>query len=127
MSRPNSNSMPYILAIDDEPMNLMILDDLIDGQYPLVGVESAKAGFEQIKIHKPDLILLDVHMPEMDGFEMCRQLKQVAETQDIPVIFLTAKAEERYIEEGLAVGAESYITKPFTELELIEAIEGFMV
>lgn len=67
---------------------------------------------------KPDVILLDVMMPKMDGYEACRRLKEDAATKDIPVIFLTAKAQQFEVKKGLSLGARGYLTKPFNPMSL---------
>ncbi len=71
---------------------------------------------------RPDLVLLDIIMPDVDGFEVCRQLKSVPATADIPIVFLTAKGEEASVDVGLALGAEGYVIKPFNAVTLAAQI-----
>ena len=106
---------PMILIVDDAPTNIQILAEALCSDYR---VKVAGGGQEALKIAlrepHPDLILLDVMMPEMDGFEVCKHLKENPLTKKIPVIFVTAKNEERDEELGLNLGAVDYIAKPFS-------------
>ena len=106
---------PTILIIDDVPTNVQILAEALS---PLYRIKVASSGANALEIAQrkphPDIILLDVMMPEMDGFEVCRRLKSNNETSNIPVIFVTAKNTESDEELGLNLGAVDYITKPFS-------------
>jgi len=103
-----------VLIVDDTPQNLSILGELLQ---PLYRVRAANSGERALAIARsdlqPDIILLDVMMPGMDGYEVIRQLKQDEVTRDIPVIFVTALTESSEEQRGLALGAVDYITKPF--------------
>jgi len=118
MEKDNQNSM--ILIVDDKQENLQVLGSiLIQKKYKL---SVAKNGLEALNIVtrvKPDLILLDIMMPELDGFETCKRLKESLETREIPIIFLTAKIEPEDIVKGFELGAVDYITKPFNAKELL--------
>lgn len=109
----NSTEKSTILVIDDTPDNLSLMSALLKDSYK---VKVANHGDKGLKIatseNPPDLILLDVMMPDIDGYQVCRQLKVNAATRDIPVIFLTAKSEEDEEQKGLELGAVDYITKP---------------
>ena len=102
-----------VLVVDDSPDNLSLMAGLLEDHY---NVKIANNGEKALKIaaadSAPDLILLDIMMPEMDGYEVCRRLKRNPGTMDIPVIFLTAKAEVEDEKQGLELGAVDYITKP---------------
>ena len=106
-------SKPSILVVDDTPANLTLMTGLLQDDYQ---VRAATSGEKALKIacseNPPDLILLDIMMPEMDGHEVCRRLKADEKTQDIPIIFLTAMSEAEDEEKGLKLGAVDYITKP---------------
>ncbi len=108
---------PTILIVDDEASNLMILSDLLQADYDLKVAKSAKKAFEILKYqnYNMDLILLDVLMPEMDGYEMCKILKNDSNTNNIPIIFVTAKVNQEDEEFGLNIGAIDYITKPYNQ------------
>jgi signal transduction histidine kinase len=108
-----SNDKATILVIDDTPDNLIIMSNLLEDQYT---VKVANRGEKGLKIARsypqPDLILLDIMMPEMDGYEVCELLKADPKTVDIPIIFLTAKIEVDDEISGFTLGAVDYITKP---------------
>ena len=112
----NLNAKPRILIVDDIKANVLILEDLLNKEYA-VSIASSGADALNIVLNKevPDLILLDIMMPEMDGYEVCRRLKKESATRDIPVIFVTALTEVNDEAKGLALGAVDYITKPFSQ------------
>ena len=113
MSETAPSSAPAtVLVVDDTPQNLSLMSGLLEDHY---SVKLAPSGARALKIAAttpPDLILLDVMMPEMDGYEVCRQLKANEATRHIPVIFVTAMTEAESEEAGLALGAVDYVTKP---------------
>ena len=113
-----------ILACDDDPLILRLLQvNLEIEDYNVLLAHDGQEAFEVAEKEKPDLILLDVMMPRMDGLQACRKLKENETTKDIPVVFLSAKAQQEDIDEGLALGASDYLTKPFEPDQLIAAIE----
>ena len=102
-----------ILLVDDNTTNLQVLRETLDGSgYKLLIAKNGRSALEIVRKASPDLILLDIMMPEMDGYEVCRTLKADAVTRSIPVIFLTAMADAEDEAKGLALGAVDYITKP---------------
>jgi len=109
------NPVKKILVVDDEPLNINILIELLKGDYKIM---AAKSGAQALKAasssNKPDLILLDIMMPEMDGYEVCKQLKADPVTKEIPVIFVSAMNEDLDETKGFDVGAIDYITKPIS-------------
>ncbi len=105
---------PVLLIVDDKPSNLHILAELLGEEYDIKVAKDGKSALNvSDQIPKPDLILLDVMMPEMDGYDVCRRLKASDSTRRIPVIFLTAKSDATDEELGLSLGAIDYISKPF--------------
>ena len=114
---------PTLLAVDDTADNLTLLNALLSGPYK---VKLANSGEKALKIAAaspaPDLILLDIMMPGMDGYEVCRQLKQQPATRDIPVIFLTARTDAESERAGLEAGAVDYVTKPFNPPVLLARV-----
>jgi len=103
-----------ILVCDDEPYILMALTDAVEMEgYECVTAINGKEALEKARETLPDLIMLDIMMPYMDGFEVCRELKADAATRDIPIIMLTAKSQQVDIQRGKDAGADDYITKPF--------------
>lgn len=113
---------PYLLAVDDELINRYVLEDLLEEHYEFSLLQSGQACLDAVEERKPDLILLDIDMPGMDGFEVCERLQGNAKTSDIPIIFLTAKIEVSDQKKGFEIGAVDYITKPFTEPLLLARI-----
>ncbi|MEQ9487144.1 ATP-binding response regulator [Coleofasciculus sp. F4-SAH-05] len=118
-----SSSLPQILLVDDTVANLQLVSDcLMKAGFNVLAVKSGVQALKIVAITSPDLILLDVVMPEMDGFEVCRRLKAQEETQDIPVIFMTAVADRgnpSYKIKGLKLGAVDYISKPIQLEEVL--------
>lgn len=118
--------MAKIFVVDDEKDNLTILDLYLKQRgFQTVLCNSAPSAFARILSEKPDLVILDIMMPEMDGFEVCKQIKSNEKTSDIPVIFLTARyLDKKDLIQGLSLGAFDYITKPFDEGELYARINA---
>jgi len=112
-----------ILIVDDTPENIDILVELLedfDKQIAINGEDALETAWEG---NPPDLILLDIMMPEMDGYEVCEKLRANDKTKDIPIIFLTAKTEKDDIVKGFEVGGQDYITKPFDARELMKRVK----
>ena len=108
-----------ILIVDDIAKNIQVLGSLLFKEgYAISYATDGHQALEMIAANDYDLILLDIMMPELDGFEVCRRIKRMPEKKDIPVIFLTARIEKQDIVEGLNSGAVDYITKPFNSAEL---------
>ncbi|MEM6696941.1 MAG: response regulator [Bacteroidota bacterium] len=116
--------MKKILVIEDQ---LEVRENLVEllelSGYEALGGENGKVGVQLALQHQPDLILCDVMMPVLDGFGVLRILEKRAETADIPFIFLTAKTEKSDFRKGMNLGADDYITKPFDDIELLDAVE----
>ncbi len=105
---------PLILVVDDTPINIQVLAEALRADYRVKVAASGPAAFEVIaKQGVPDLILLDIMMPEMDGYEVCRRLKSDPRTKNVPIIFVTARTDALDEETGLRLGAVDYIIKPF--------------
>ena len=118
-----SAQKPYILAIDDEQLNLELLQFILErNEYDFVGTSDDDYFFELLKDRRPDLILLDVVMPRIEGFELCEKIKEFPQYRDIPIIFLTGKVNVKDKVKGFQVGGVDYVTKPFNEQELIARI-----
>ncbi|ADE36345.1 response regulator [Methanohalophilus mahii] len=113
------DSRQTILIIDDEPDAIIAAKRALQSEgYNVIEAYNGKTGLEAIEEKTPDLILLDVMMPDMDGFEICKQLKKDELYNHIPIIMLTAKGEVDDRIEGIETGADDYITKPFNLREL---------
>ena len=120
----STNQQTVIFIIDDNPSNVKVLTHVLalSGYKTLIAMDGL-TGIQKIIKSKPDLILLDIMMPNIDGFETCKRLKTLEETQDIPIIFMTALASTADKVKGLSLGAVDYITKPFQQEEVIARIE----
>lgn len=116
-------ALPHILIVDDLPRNLQVLALLLDkGGYRVSMAMDGGQALDMVREEAPDLVLLDVMMPGLDGLEVCRRLKAEEASREIPVIFLTAKAELEDLQEGFRLGAVDYVTKPFRGGELLARV-----
>jgi len=116
-----------ILAIDDDRLQLKTIENLLQLKgYKVLCASSGEEGLQLAKLHKPNLILLDVLMPGMKGREVCRRLKADDATKSIPVIFVTAKESEDDITAEMAAGAVDHLTKPVRPEIFIRKIEGVL-
>lgn len=113
-----------VLVIDDEPGIIEIVEANLEGDgFEVISASNGKEGLEKIKSEQPELVVLDVMMPEMDGWEVLRSLEKDDSTAGLPVIMLTAKAADEDYIFGLEEGAVEYITKPFLPQELVNRIK----
>ena len=116
-----------ILVIEDEhDIRELISYNLESEGYNIIKASAGNEGIEKAKKNEPDLILLDIMLPDIDGLEVCRKLKRDATAKDIPIIMLTAKSEDSDIISGLELGAEDYITKPFSPRVLIARLRAVL-
>ena len=117
--------MKKILVIDDLPENVFILQDRLENEgYEVIVAYDGNSGIEKAHTHLPDLILLDVMMPDITGFEVCKILVNDEKTKHIPIILVTAKAGSVDTKEGLEAGAFDYIKKPFNRVELFARVKS---
>ena len=116
-----------ILLVEDEESLLKLESILLSSKgYSVTGVMDGRSALEEINARKPDLVVLDIMLPELDGFEVCKRIKENPETADIPVVMLTAKKNSQDYARGMQVGADAYVTKPFKSAQVIELIEGLL-
>jgi DNA-binding response OmpR family regulator len=121
------NEKNLILVVDDNKENLKVLNDFLkDMNYRIALALDGASALQIVGENKIDLILLDIMMPGMDGFEVCKILKESPKTKDIPVIFLTARTETGDIVNGFRIGGVDYITKPFNKEELYARVNSHM-
>ncbi|MDJ0708614.1 MAG: response regulator [Leptolyngbyaceae cyanobacterium MO_188.B28] len=114
-----------ILIVDDQPENLKVLSDfLIESGFEVLVAKTGDTAIKQLKKASPDLILLDVMMPGIDGFETCRRLKASEATKEIPIIFMTVLSDQVDKVKGLTIGGADYITKPFQQEEVLARLES---
>ena len=112
-----------LLIVDDISRNIQVLANILrEKGYQIAFARSGRAALEKMQARNFDLILLDIMMPEIDGFEVCKRLKAYPETKDIPIIFLTAKTDTKSIVRGFELGAIDYVTKPFNKMELLARV-----
>jgi len=116
-----------ILIVEDEESLLKLESILLTSKgYEVTGAKSGREALEILKTEMPDLILLDIMLPEMDGFEVCRLIRSDMRTRHIPVVMLTAKKSREDMERGEQVGANWYITKPFKSSMVTETVKRFL-
>ncbi len=125
MSNTDTKPSERILIIDDTPANISVLFNLLSEEgYKVLIAEDGESGLKQAEKMPPDLILLDILMPGLNGFETCEKFKQQIETAEIPIIFMTALSETAKIVKGFNLGATDYITKPFQIEEVLVRVEN---
>lgn len=113
-----------ILTVDDTNTNLEILIDILSDEYDVMAAMDGESALEIANEDNPDLILLDIKMPRMDGYEVCRRLKQNHKTKNIPVVFITADTSEDSLERAYDLGGRDYVTKPFRVKELLARVKN---
>lgn len=120
----STDNSEFILVVDDSPTNLKIMvATLINEGYEVTTAISGERALKQISYDLPDLILLDIQMPGINGFETCKKLKENPQTKDIPIIFMTALTDTESVVKGFSLGAVDYITKPFQAAEVIARVK----
>lgn len=120
--------MPFkILVVDDEPPIVRLMEFILarQGHEMLVAVNGEQA-IEMAQEHSPDLILLDIMMPRIDGYQVAKTLRSDPHHAKIPIIMLSAKAQDEDIRKGLEVGVDEYITKPFSPEHLVHVVTGYL-
>lgn len=116
-----------ILIAEDEPSIVVSLEFLLRGAgYEVTIARDGEEALEAAERVKPDLMLLDVMLPAVNGFEVCRRVRQTPALRHVPILFLTARGLENEITKGLALGATAYMTKPFATKELIRAVDELL-
>ncbi len=117
-----------VLIVDDEPNILMSLDFLMRKEgYEVFVARNGTEALESIQNHLPDVVLLDIMMPDVDGYEICRFIKSNPETKNSKVIFISAKSKESDIKKGYEIGADFYITKPFTNKQIVNKVKELFI
>jgi CheY-like chemotaxis protein len=125
MSNPESTKVPRILVVDDMPDNLFLMNGLFEDRYDVVQASCGKDGLAVVMSdNPPDMVLLDIMMPDMDGYEVLRRIRTHPPTANIPVIFLTALASHQDTRLGLDLGAVDYLTKPVDPEHVIRRVDA---
>ncbi len=122
----SSEQKEKVLIVDDEVMNIELLRAYLDEKYEVVSATDGHEALEKVKNEMPDIILLDVMMPEMNGYQVCEHLKSDEETQFIPVIMVTALSGRNDWISGIEAGADEFLTKPVNKLELLTRINSLL-
>jgi DNA-binding response OmpR family regulator len=116
-----------ILIVDDEPSIIVALQFLMEQNgYETLVAFSGEEAMEVVAHHRPDLILLDIMLPVVDGFEVCQRVREKADWKDIRIVLVTALDRESNVAKGLALGADAYITKPFANADLIAKVKELL-
>jgi DNA-binding response OmpR family regulator len=115
-----------ILLVDDSKTTLFMEEMILKTDYELVRASDGEEALEVAAAENPDLVLLDVVMPKMDGFEVCRRLREREQTKDTPIIMVTTRGEGENMEKGFANGCTDYIAKPFKSLELLTKVKNYL-
>ena len=115
-----------VLCVDDSSADLINLEKAVSGAGLVVlTANSGKVALEQVRTNRPDLIFLDINMPDMDGFAVMRELKKDASVKDIPVVLITSKSQKADKMWAQMQGASGYVTKPYTTEQILEQIRSF--
>lgn len=118
-------SKEHVLIVDDEPNILELVKFNLEREgYRVTTVENGREALDRVKASPPDLVILDIMLPGMDGLEVCRNMQKEERTRNIPIIMLTARAEEMDKVLGLELGADDYLTKPFSPRELVARVKA---
>lgn len=118
---------PTILVADDEPAIVLSLQVLLQkAGYAVRVARNGEEAMELIAAAKPDLVLLDAMMPKRDGFDVCQSLRADPVYDDMPIIMLTAKSRDVERQKGIALGANDYVTKPFSTRDLVTLVKGYL-
>lgn len=126
MDNDSKKVLAHILVVDDDLMNLRIVEMMLGKQFQVSCVTSGAEALAFLKEQKPDLILLDLRMPQMDGFQVLEQLKAEEGYQAIPVVFLTGEEDPEVRKQGLEKGALDFITKPFVKDSMLQCVSRIL-
>ncbi|HEX2058116.1 MAG TPA: response regulator [Actinomycetota bacterium] len=119
-----ANDSKRVLICDDDPVILRLLEVNLELEgYDVLVAHHGEEAFEIASRELPDLVILDIMMPRLDGYQTCQKLKAQSSTQDIPIVFLSAKAQQSDIEKGRSYGVSEYLTKPFDPNDLLGVVE----
>lgn len=122
-----ATNKPVVLVADDEEANRALLEAILEDEFSVTSVDSGENCLHSSLMIAPDIILLDISMPEMDGFETCRRLKEDQVTKNIPVVFISALSAAEDKDEGFQAGAEEYITKPIQPDEVVDIVNMILL
>lgn len=113
-----------VLAVDDDPTILRLLQVNLEMEgHDVLTAENGSVALATIRAERPEVVLLDVMMPEMDGFQVCEEVRADPDIAKTPIVFVSARAQQADLDRGYAIGGDAYITKPFDPVDLLETIE----
>lgn len=116
-----------VLVVDDDPLILRVVSTVLDlEEFHVITAASAGEAIELLSSSRPDLVVSDIMMPDMDGFELCEHIRRDPDTAKLPIILLTARDSDGDRRRGTEVGGDAYLTKPFSPLELIDEIDRLL-
>jgi two-component system, OmpR family, alkaline phosphatase synthesis response regulator PhoP len=123
----NPTTSYRILVVDDEPPLVRLMEFILAKQgHTMISAVNGAEALLKARTEQPDLILLDIMIPYVDGYEVARQLREDDNTKTVPIILLSAKAQEEDIQRGLSLGVDEYITKPFSPEHLVHVVNGYL-
>ncbi len=120
------NEKPYILSVDDEELNQLLIEELFQNDYTIGLVSDGQQCLDSVEKNIPNLILLDIDMPVLDGFETCKRLRENKKYKDIVILVVSAMATAEEIKKGFSVGCDDYVTKPYDLSELEEKVSSLL-
>lgn len=127
MKEDSAQSQFTVLAVDDQELNLAILEDyLVPLGYRVIKARNGREALAQIESARPDLVLLDIMMPEIDGYEVCRRVKENPESRDIPVVMVTSLEGTEEMVKALEFGADEFLTKPVNDIEIQARVKSLL-
>jgi CheY-like chemotaxis protein len=128
MIRGRETRKKVVLVVDDSKTSLMMTQMILsrNTKYDVITAGDGQEALETAQSAKPDLILMDVVMPRLNGFETCKKMRERTGTRQIPIILVTTRREEAYTEAGFSSGCNDYLTKPINSLELVELLHSYL-
>ena len=115
---------PVVLAVDDTPENLDVVKGILSADYRIKAATNGEAALRIVAKQLPDIILLDIEMPRMDGYQFAAHVRNDARFKDVPIIMITSRSGEKHRAKAIEVGVNDYLSKPYQEQHLVDAIES---
>ena len=119
----SDSSPPRILVVDDEQSVRQLMTDLLSPFYNVKTVETSEEVKPTMDVYHPDLVILDVNMPDVDGFDICSHLRQEKKYRNVPILFVSGEKDDALVEKGISSGGDGYLGKPFEFADLLETVK----